>query len=322
LELTFLTPLAGGLAFAALPMLLVFLERQRRAAVIRRTLGMHEVSRAKKAPTALALVLVPSLLGVAAAQPVLDRTQTRAERTDAQALFVLDTSRSMLASEGAAGTTRLERARSAAISLQQSLQTVPVGLASFTERMLPYVFPTTDERVVAGTLADAMGIERPRPIPAFSFSRRATTLGALRAVPRANYFAPSARKRLLVVFTDGETNDVPRDLERAFQRRPRIETIFVRFWEADERVYATGVAERGYAPDPTSQAKLVRVASMVDGRVFSERALGDARDAARRFLGSGPTRPRRSGGDRIALMPYVTLAAFVPLAFLLVRRNL
>jgi hypothetical protein len=322
LELTFLTPFAGILALSALLPFFVYRERQRRAATVRRTLGLPGLAATKRAPTVLALVLVPSLLGLAAAQPVLDRAETRRERTDAQALFVLDTSRSMLASTGRDRATRLERARSAAISLQRSLPTIPVGLASFTERMLPYVFPTTDARVVAATLADSMGIERARPVPSFSFAQRATTLGALTAAPTANYFAPSASKRLLVVFTDGETNDVPPALARAFERRPRIETIFVRFWEPDELVYATGVAERSYAPDPTSQAKLARVASLIGGQVFSERALDDARSAAQRSLGSGPTTPRRSEGDRVALMPYVTLAAVVPLALLLWRRNL
>jgi hypothetical protein len=322
LELIFLTPLAGALGLAAVLPFVVFLGRQRRAAEVRGALGLPGTSRSRRAPTLVALVLVPALLGLAAAQPVIDRTQTRSERTDAQALFVIDTSRSMLASSGRDGATRLERARSAAISLQTSLRTIPVGLASFTERMLPYVFATTDARVVAATLADSMGIERARPLPSFSFAQRATTLGALTAVPTANYYAPSATRRVLVVFTDGETNEVPPTLARAFQRRPRIETIFVRFWEPDERVYATGVAERSYAPDPTSEAKLARVASMVGGRVFSERALGAVRDAAQAALGSGPTRPRRSEGDRVALMQYVTLAAFVPLALLLWRRNL
>lgn len=321
MELIFLTPLAGILGLSALLPFFVYRERQRRAAAVRRTLGLLDLSASKRAPTVLALALVPALLGLAAAQPVLDRAETRRERTDAQALFVLDTSRSMLASAGRNRATRLERARSAAISLQRSLPTIPVGLASFTERMLPYVFPTTDARVVAATLADSMGIERARPVPAFSFAQRATTLGALAAVPQANYFAPTANKRLLVVFTDGETNDVSPALARAFARRPRIEAIFVQFWEPDERVYATGVAERGYSPDPSSHAKLARVASLVGGQVFSEQALGAARNAAQRALGSGPTKPRRSEGDRVALMPYVTLAAIVPLAFLFRRRN-
>lgn len=320
MEVTFLTPLAGAFALAVLLPLLVFLERQRRSAAVRRALGLSN-ARAPRTPV-LALALVPLLLAVAAAQPVVGRTESRRERTDAQVFFALDTSRSMLASRGRRGATRLERARAAALSLQAALQQVPVGLASFTERVLPHVFPTTDAGVVRAVLADSMGIERPRPVPTFTFARNATTLGALAAFPRANYFAPSARRRLLVVFTDGETADVPASLARAFKRRPRLETIFLRFWEPDERVWATGVAERGYVPDPASAAALARVASLTGGRVFPEGDLGRAGAAARRHLGSGPTRSRTAGGTQVALMPYVTLAAFVPLAFLLLRRNL
>lgn len=62
--------------------------------------------------------------------------------------------------------------------------------------------------------------------------------------------------------------------------------------------------------------------SLVDTRVFSEGEFGEVRDAAGRFLGSGPTRTRELEGERLALMPYVTLAAFFPLAFILWRRNI
>jgi hypothetical protein len=149
-----------------------------------------------------------------------------------------------------------------------------------------------------------------------------TSLDALRAVPRANYFPPSAERRLLVVFTDGETTAAGPALARAFQRRPRIETFFVRFWNASERIYATGVAEPGYTPDPLVAARLAQVSSLVGGRVFSEGDLAGVQEAAADFFGSGPTKARPFEGERIALMPYVTLAAFVPLAFLLWCRNL
>jgi hypothetical protein len=127
---------------------------------------------------------------------------------------------------------------------------------------------------------------------------------------------------VLVVLTDGETESVPGSVARAFAQRPRIETIFVRFWNRGERVYATGAAEPGYVPDPASQTRLAGTAALVGARVFAEDALDGAAEAARRYLGSGPTRTRRIEGDRVALMPHVTLAAFVPLAFLLLRRNL
>jgi hypothetical protein len=319
MELTFLTPLAGCFALAALLPLAVHLGRERRAREVRAALALS--ARSRPAGTPLALTLIPALLGLAATQPVLERAQTRPARTDAQAFFVIDTSRSMLASSAPVSQTRLERARRAAISLQQSLDEVPAGLAVFTERMLPYVFPTTDSGVFAAVLADSMGIERPRPLSTLSFAQQATTLDALAAVPTANYYAPSARRRLLVVLTDGETRDVTSTLARASRGRRRIETLIVRFWDSDERVYVTGVAEPGYKPDATSHAKLARAASLLGANVYGERELGAATAAAERFLGSGPKTPRTFEAERVALMPYVVLAALLPLAFVLWRRN-
>jgi len=173
-------------------------------------------------------------------------------------------------------------------------------------------------------LADSLAIEGAAvpPLSEFVVPELTTSLNALVAMPRANFFSPSAEKRLVVVLTDGETTEATADFARAFQRRPRIETIFVRFWDASERIYATGVAELGYAPNPALSARLVDASALVGGRVFAEDELGEVRGTAERFLGSGPTRPRKLRGERLALMPYVTLAAFLPLAFLLWRRNL
>lgn len=319
MEITFLTPRAGVFAAAALVPLLVFVRRERRAQQIRRALALAGHSLMARTPVVLSLALVPGLLGLAATQPVLESTRTRSERTDAHAFFVIDTSRSMLASARSGAPTRFERARDVATALQQALPEVPAGLASLTDRVLPHLFPTTDARVFSATLRDSMEVEQP---PASRYSQQATALGALAAIPRSNYFSPSAERRVLVVLTDGETLEVAPDLARAFERRPRIETIFVRFWSTDERIYETGAAESGYSPDRASGAKLARAASLVGGRVFSEDELGEVRVAAERVLGEGPTRRRSLEGERLALMPYVTLAAFVPLAFLLWRRNL
>lgn len=321
---SFLTPLAGILAISALVQLVVFLGRERRARQVRAALSLASASRAGRASVALALALVPVLLGLAATQPVLDDTRTRSERTDAQAFFVIDTSRSMLASPGPRAETRLERARQAAAALQRALPEIPVGLAVLNQGMFPYAFPTTDSRVIEAVLADSIGIEGARPQRPSTFVRPelTTSLGSLADVPRANYFPPSAERRLLVVFTDGETKAAGPAFARTFRRRPRIETIFLRFWEADERIYVTGVAEPGYVPNPALTDRLAQVSSLAGGRIFSESELDTAQRAAADFFGSGPTKARPFEGERLALMPYVTLAAFVPLALLLWRRNL
>ena len=79
-----------------------------------------------------------------------------------------------------------------------------MGLAALNQGVFPYAFATSDSRAV---LADTIGIEgaRPRRPSTFVTHTLTTSLGSLADVPRANYFPPEAHRRLLVVFTDGET---------------------------------------------------------------------------------------------------------------------
>jgi hypothetical protein len=63
----------------------------------------------------------------------------------------------MLASEGRGEPTRYERARAGATELQRGLGDIPVGLASFTDRVLPHLFPTVDERVFRDTAVNSIG---------------------------------------------------------------------------------------------------------------------------------------------------------------------
>src|SRR5262245_54627625 len=116
-SLVFLTPL-GAIAmlafvvpFAALGLVA---RRERRA---RRALGLPAPPTARRLGRTLALVGVPVVLGVAAMQPALRTTRNAHVRTDAQAYFVVDVSRSMLASAGPGRPTRLERARRLAIDV-------------------------------------------------------------------------------------------------------------------------------------------------------------------------------------------------------------
>ncbi|MBA2641377.1 MAG: VWA domain-containing protein [Actinobacteria bacterium] len=315
-----LTPFAALFALTALILLAVFVLRWRRLRAIRAVLGLEQPSLRSQLSLAAAIAAVPLLLGVAAAQPVVETTRTVPERTDVQVFVVLDVSRSMLAAPAPGAPTRFERARGVALRLRNELPEVPFGVASLTDRVLPHLFPTTDGRVLAATLAQAVDIEQP---PAGSFyATVATNLNALRSVPETNYFPPSAKKRVLVVLTDGETQPAEGELARAFKRRPRIQTVFIRFWDEDEQIYETGVAEGGYKPDSGSGPALARTASLVGGRVFEESDAGQAAAAVREAVGEGTTVDRRHESGRLALMPYLTLAALIPLGFVLLRRNL
>lgn len=319
MDVRFLTPLGALFAITALAPLAVFALRERRLRSLRRTLGLDQPARRSLLPLAVALAAVPALLGIAAAQPVIETTRTVPARTDAEVFVVIDISRSMLAAADAGAPTRFERARAVALGLREALPEVPFGIASLTDRLLPHVFPTTDDRVFGATLTRAVAIERPPP-GAF-YLTHATNLNSLRAVTELNYFPPTARKRVLVVLTDGESQPVDDSLARAFRRQPPVETVFVQFWEATERVWEAGLAENGYRPDERSTAALARAASLTGGRVLAEDDAGEAVALVRAAIGEGATVPRRHESGRFPLMPYLTLAALLPLGVVLVRRN-
>ena len=255
MNLAFLTPLGALLGLLAIVPLAVHALRQRRARRIRAALALDAPSLASRVPFLLALAAVPALLGLAAAQPVLESDRERPERTDAEVWVVLDTSRSMLASARAGSPTRFDRARELALRLAEQLPEVRLGLASMTDRVLPHVFPTTDMRIVAQALSESMGIERPGPTVSLT-GTPTTTLDSLASIPRLNYFSPAARKRLLVVLTDAETRPLEQDLSTPFARRPQIETLLVRVGGPGEEVYSAGVAEDAYQPPGGSAAAL------------------------------------------------------------------
>lgn len=320
MELAFLTPLAGLFTLAALAPLLVYRARERRLRHVRASLRLEAPSRRSQLSLALALSTVCALLGLAATQPVVATTRELPERTDAQVFVVLDTSRSMNASSEPGAPTRFQRARSIAVSLRDALPEVPMGIASMTSGVLPHLFPTTDRRVFVATSEDSIDIERPPP----SYSATlATSIEGLAHMPRQNYFAPAAKKRVLVVLSDGESRPLenPAEFDEAFDKKPKIETIFVRLWDADERIYLTGLAEVGYEPDPTSEEQLEQMADLIEARVLAESDAGDLAGMVAEAVGAGPTRDREHEGRRRALMPWITLAAVFPLGFVLFRRN-
>ena len=317
--LSFLTPIAVLFGvLAALP-LAALVGRRRRAEQVRIALGLESSSHRSWLTLAICLAAVPVLVGVAAAQPVITSARTVPQRSDVEVFVVVDTSRSMLASSGSGEPTRFQRAQEDVVALQDQLRDVPLGIASFTDRVLPHLFPTVDQRVFRETTREALGVERPPP--STSFGTNVTSLDALGVVPTLAFFGPAATKRALVVFTDGESQPVS-TLATDFAGEPRIDVTFVRMGDGNERIWETGVAEAGYTPDPNATDTLAAGAAAVEGRVLDEGQVVEAAAAVRSALGTGPTSPRRIEGNRQALMPYVALLAILPLGFVLYRRNL
>src|SRR5437764_719548 len=109
--MTFLTPLGSLLALAAAVPLAAVLAVTLRAARVRAALGFAGPGwRGALLPLG-AVVAVGALFGLAATQPTVQYSRTHRVRSDAQLFFVFDTSRSMLASSGPTGPSRLARAK-------------------------------------------------------------------------------------------------------------------------------------------------------------------------------------------------------------------
>jgi hypothetical protein len=318
-SLTILTPLGAlvGLAIVVPVAALVVAERRVRRA--RRLIGLAPPAAARVGGAALAVAAVPVLLALAAAQPALRSTHTERVRLDAQALFVLDTSRSMAAASRPGAKTRLARAESAAVRLRAAIPAVPSGVATLTDRLLPDLLPTADAATFASTVERAVGIEQPPPQQA---SVVATTLGALRAAASSGYFSPGTRRRLLVVLTDGESRPFSVGaLAAALRRGPGTRLVLVHVWRDDEHVYSNGRPEAAYRPDPESRRLLDSLADATSGSAFGEGELGAASGALQRAAGKGPVGPALPAPHTTPLAPYVAAVALLPLAIAVGRRG-
>jgi hypothetical protein len=315
--MTFLTPLGALVAATAVVVLAVWAIGRRRVGVVRRSLGLAPPA-GKHDLRVAALIAALATLGLAAAQPALTHESRVRARSDAEALFVVDTSRSMQASTKPTSPTRLGRALAAAVRLRGSIADVPSGIATLTDRVLPDLLPVPDTGSFDAVAARAVAIESPPPRET---SVRATTFAALGGIASGNYFAPGTTRRLVVLLTDGESAPIdPGAIARALAPSRGYRFIAVRFWQEREAVYdADGKAERAYRPDPTGGTLLDGLASAVGGRAFDESGLGAARAYLSRVAGSGPSTVTRGVTvSRQPLAPYLAAASLLLLAVSLV----
>jgi len=315
-SLVFLTPL-GALAALALVLPLAGLAlAARREAAARRLLRLPAPPPVRRLPQLVALAAVPLVLALAATQPALRSVATTRVRTDAQAFFVVDISRSMMASRSPSSPTRLARAKADALRIRDALAQVPSGIATLTDRALPSLFPNPDPNVFASTLRNAVVIENPGPT---SSNVLATSLDAVAALGNQNYFSPGIRKRLVVFLTDGESTAVHAQADgQALAAGPGVKLVLVQVWSPDERVYdANGRPEEGYHAHPDSRERVAELAQAVGARVYGENAIGSAAHAAEAAVGRGPTRVFGRAERIRTLAPYVALVALLPLLFLL-----
>jgi hypothetical protein len=317
--MTFLTPLGSLVMLAVLIPLAAHALLERHARLVSRRLHLVPPAVRSRLGIPLAIAGVAAFLAFAAAQPVVAGTQTRVGRSDAEVFFLFDTSRSMLAKHDFASPTRLARAKDLALQLRQSLADVPVGIASLTDRVLPHLFPTLDAQVFASTLDSSIGIERPPPSGTEKLS---TDFGQFGLVATNNYFNPQIARRLLVVFSDGESRWFDTTVLADKLGRNHVHVLFVHLWDPGDKIFLTSKAQDpGYRPDPAGRVSAQQVATAGGGAVFHAGGAAALQSAAKSFLGRGPAKILREQRTRVSLAPYVALAALLPLSFLLLRRN-
>lgn len=314
MSLVFLTPAAALVAaVAALPVAALALA-ERRVREGRVALRLSAPPPTRLIGRVAALTAVVALLGVAAAEPAVRIHSTARVRTDAQAMFVVDVSRSMAAARSPGGRTRLARAKTEAIAIRDALPEIPSGVATMTDRVLPNLLPSSDASVFTDTLREAVALEQPPPADQ---NVTATTLAALRVLATGNYFRATARHRLVVVLTDGESR--PFDMQavaRALAQARGERLVLVHVWSPGEAIYDGRQQEEGYNENPASRETLAELASATAGVAVAEGNLRRAISAARADLGAGPTIVADRSDQTRTLAPYVALAALVPLLLL------
>jgi hypothetical protein len=259
---------------------------------------------------ALAAALACACLGVGAARPALRDSHRLSVRARSEVLYVVDVSRSMAASHGPAGETRLAQARQVVASLHDGAVDVPSGLAGMTDRVLPYLFPTARRAVFEETLRRSVLLEAPPPQ---EVAPVATSFASLGAIPGGGFFDRAARWRTCVLVTDGETQ--PYDaapVADALAGGRGCRLVVVRVGDGAERVYGPdGVAEAGYAPDRAAGARVDALAEAAGGRAFTASNEAAARAAVRADAERGPVVPTTVGASTTSLAPWLALAALI-----------
>jgi hypothetical protein len=308
-SLTLVSPWALALCLLAAAPGAIAIAVERRQARVCATLGLAppRPRRTRWAGGSAAVACIA--LGVAAAQPVLAGEVTRRSRTASEIVFVVDVSRSMLASPAAGAPTRLDRAREAVRSLRVSVPDVPAGVSGLTDRVLPYLFPSLDLAAFAATVDRSVLPESPPPDRAATV---ATSFAGLGALASDGFFSRGARTRTCVLVTDGETRtddgaadtgspvtifggsggaDDPAAGAAALAGPRGCSLMVLAVGGSNDRIrHDDGRVEAAFRPEPTAAATLRRLADDAGGRLFSAGSTAAAARALRAATDAGPTR--------------------------------
>jgi von Willebrand factor type A domain len=318
-SLTFLTPSAGLLAVVALLPLAALVIAGRHVRRVRAVLRLGAPVGGGVRWRQVAVVGVPLLIALALMQPALRRHGSVSTRTDAGVFVVVDTSSSMAAASSAHAPSRLAQARRIARAVGSQLPGIPLGVATFTDRVLPDLFPTTDAAVFNSTI-DTLRIASPPPRET---SRVATNFSALAALGSADFFSRLERHRALLLITDGESAAFDSStVARALAASPGVHVVVVRVGGGADRLYAANGRPGGaYRADPARASQAIsQLVAATGGRAFTAGSAGVA-SALRADLGSGPTTRIASRPETRTLAPFILLVALGVLLLVLVPRR-
>ena len=317
-----MSPAGALIALAGVAALVVLLAGDQRLRRVCAVVGLRPPTFRTTVPLVVAVAALTAFLSLAAAQPVLATQQQTTGRADAEVYFVFDISRSMGARGGPEAPTRLDRARAVAKQIRAGLGGVPAGVASLTDRLLPHLFPSTSVNDFNAVVDRALGVDRPPARLAWG-DALGTRLSAIADLPNFGYFSEQAKRRAIVVLTDGETLQEGLSSLPAQLTQSGLHPFLVRFWRPDERVYdARGIVNPNYRPDPDSTGVFDQLANSLQTRVYGGRDAGRIATAIRKDLGKGPMTTRGRELRSTTLTPWFAGLAFLPLLYILYRRNL
>lgn len=300
----FLTPLAALLAILAVLPLAALALGARRVAVVRRALRLAPAPGRARVGREAVLAAIVGLLAVAAMQPVIKTERGLESRTDAQLFVVLDTSRSMAAAASPNSPTRLARAQRIAIDLASQFGDLPVGVATFTDRVLPDLFPTPDRAAFDSTVSSVQ-VEDPPPQ---NVSTVATSFDDLGALATGGFFPDGVHKRVVVLVTDGESAPFDPATLASVLASHDIRLIAIRVGDGRDRVWTPqGRPEAGYRPDPSGARRSL---AQLESALGSPR--GESATAfVRRVVGSGPSATVGAAPRMVTLAPIPAVLALV-----------
>jgi hypothetical protein len=302
----FLTPSAALVGLAFLVPLAALVWRERVGFRVRGHLGLRRPNAMRLLARPLGLLLLGALVAAAAAQPAIRKSASVPMRADAELYLTFDVTRSMLARAALDKPVRLERSRALAREIHAGLLDVPTGVATLTNRMMPLLFPTGDERGVSAVLANSVRIMQPQP--ARLTAPRATQLGVLTLAADRSYYNPEAKRRALVVFSDLDTDYFSLEATLKLLRDHDIEPFVVRVAAAGEQIFDEKGRALAYRPTSTVTVAQLRRAGW---HAFQENQGQRVVSEVMAYLGTGAMRGNGLIQSQRNVAMYVALLALL-----------